>query len=175
MYRRCVFYSTIYQCSLVKIYIDTVGPPATYQALLERLFPRIRITVAKKADSIYPIVSAASICAKVSRDAILKDWEFMEPGFDGSREFGCGYPSDGVTQKWLKDHLDPVFGFPRLIRFSWSTTANLLQEKGVKFTWPEEDSDLKDGQADMRSFFKNAGPVRDPIYTNLGLEPVTKL
>ena len=27
-----------------------------------------------KADANYPVVSASSICAKVSRDQILKDW-----------------------------------------------------------------------------------------------------
>lgn len=57
--------------NLKEIYIDTIGQPATYQKKLERIFPTTKITVAKKADSLYPCVSAASVCAKVTRDAAL--------------------------------------------------------------------------------------------------------
>ena len=104
---------------VTQIFVDTVGPPETYQKKLKGIFPGIDITVAKKADSLYPIVSAASICAKVrpgessfmilwnarslldsdrhqvTRDAVLRNWQFAEPGLDGklSQEFGSGYPS----------------------------------------------------------------------------------
>jgi ribonuclease H len=55
-----------------EIFIDTIGNPATYQKKLERVFPTAQVTVAKKADSLYPCVSAASVCAKVTRDAALE-------------------------------------------------------------------------------------------------------
>lgn len=54
-----------------KIFVDTVGIAETYQARLQREFPMAEVTVCKKADSIYPIVSVASICAKVTRDKAL--------------------------------------------------------------------------------------------------------
>ncbi|KAJ2658262.1 hypothetical protein IWW48_004118 [Coemansia sp. RSA 1200] len=132
------------------VYIDTVGPPASYQRKLEQLFPGIAFTVAKKADSLYPIVSAASVCAKVIRDAHLANWVFSEPLIQTqateehespgrvSRSFGSGYPGDPRTIAWLKHSLDPVFGYPDIIRFSWSTCAKILDDAGVPAVWPED-------------------------------------
>ena len=155
-----------------QIYIDTVGPPQTYQEMLEKLFPRIKIKVAKKADSLYPIVSAASIVAKVTRDSILKNWEFDE-NVDMERDFGCGYPSDPKTVKWLKNNFHPVFGFPNLIRFSWSTAEKIIDERGVQVTWAK-DSEEADSK-DIRGFFSTKKDSRDSIFSQLGLESVKSL
>jgi ribonuclease H2 subunit A len=88
--------------NIEQIYVDTVGPPDKYQIKLKEIFPGIQITVAKKADSIYPIVSAASICAKVIRDDILSNWEFVESRLSVSNAFGSGYPSGNKVLKRSK-------------------------------------------------------------------------
>jgi len=138
-----------------EVYVDTVGPPEKYQAKLEGIFPGINITVAKKADSLYPCVSAASICAKVARDHAIKDWKFQESE-DLSGPWGSGYPGDAVTKKFLLDNIHPIFGFPSLVRFSWKTSEKLLEEKGVKIEFeevePAEDESIKNNPSVSQYF-----------------------
>lgn len=139
------------------IFVDTVGPPEKYQDYLKGLFPKFKITVSKKADSIYPIVSAASICAKVTRDHAIKVWKFPE-GIDITyKEFGSGYPADPITKNFLKRHSDPVFGFPQLVRFSWSTAVNALEEEAYHVEWEQTEDSKKTPPANntsITSFFK---------------------
>ncbi|ETO12828.1 ribonuclease H1 large subunit [Reticulomyxa filosa] len=65
---------------LKECYLDTVGIPETYEQKLKNSFNghNIKFTVSPKADSLFPIVSAASICAKVTRDYVLEHWVFSE-------------------------------------------------------------------------------------------------
>ncbi len=73
--------------------MDTVGPPEKYQDKLKAIFPKIDITVAKKADATYAIVSAASICAKVARDKAVNNWKFTEGIELKDENYGSGYPA----------------------------------------------------------------------------------
>lgn len=71
------------------------------------------------------------------------------PGLVVSSDYGSGYPSDPKSKAWLERHLDPVFGFPSLVRFSWSTCANWLASSGIKMVFEcEEDSEEDDGDAE---------------------------
>nr|CAD7606784.1 unnamed protein product [Timema genevievae] len=86
--------------NVTEVYVDTVGPSEKYQDKLLEIFPHLKITVAKKADSIYPIVSAASICAKVSRDEALKVWTFPEQLQVSEEGYGSGYPNGNQTKQF---------------------------------------------------------------------------
>lgn len=144
-----------------EIYIDTIGNPATYQAKLQRIFPTAMVTVAKKADSLYPVVSAASVCAKVTRDAaleVLYESYIKQPEKEEDEKmsgttvqakvatensWGSGYPSDARCTSWLKRNMDPVFGWGSECRFSWGTAKDMLDLKGLaaKVEWPVEEDD----------------------------------
>jgi len=100
--------------------------------VLSDKFPGIRFTVESKADAKYPIVGAASIAAKVSRDHLTQGMEFAERFAEGtapSREFGSGYPSDPTTKAWIEGSVDPVFGYPSVVRFSWGTCKTALDAR----------------------------------------------
>lgn len=114
------------------VFIDTVGPPASYQKKLEMKFPDLKFTVSKKADSIYPIVSVASVIAKVTRDMHLKELNkiFLREDIN----LGSGYPSDPNTVKYLKENVTSLIGWnPVFTRFSWNTTNNYLTENNEKY------------------------------------------
>ena len=162
-----------------EIYVDTIGAPAVYQKKLETIFPTISITVAKKADSLYPCVSAASVCAKVTRDAALeylyeshlrlsRNPEEKPPVNEEQREmsvaaegWGSGYPSDTRCSSWLKQNMDPLFGWGSECRFSWGTAKDLLEVKNaaIQVDWPAEDDD--DGAPKMTDFFYGTDQTKE--------------
>lgn len=151
-----------------ELYIDTVGNPASYQQKLERIFPSLKITVAKKADSLYPCVSAASVVAKVTRDAglelcyeaMMKDRQRVGHGTEHEAQaaangWGSGYPSDSKCVGWLRRDMDPIFGWGNECRFSWGTAKEMLELKGgTKVDWPAEEEDEKR----LTDFFVTSGP-----------------
>ncbi len=85
---------------------------------------KIDIISMHQADATFPVVSAASIIAKVRRDELIeelkKEWHM---------DFGSGYPSDPKTKefllKWGKEHRGD---FPDIVRQSWQTVENIREE-----------------------------------------------
>ncbi|KAF3941180.1 hypothetical protein ABW19_dt0200213 [Dactylella cylindrospora] len=135
---------------VIQIFVDTVGPPATYQAKLSRIFPNCKVTVSKKADSLYPSVSVASVVAKVSRDVALEQYFKLTDNRMTSDQavIGSGYPSDPKTVTWLRRSMDSVFGWGTEARFSWSTAAEMLKKDGEVVEWPESE---ESGSGDIAS------------------------
>mmetsp|Transcript_16514 Transcript_16514/g.33739 ORF Transcript_16514/g.33739 Transcript_16514/m.33739 type:complete len:300 (-) Transcript_16514:368-1267(-) len=118
-----------------EVYVDTVGPPEPYAQKFRKRYPFLRrVVVTKKADSLYSIVSAASICAKTERDRSM----------DTARTsglVGSGYPADPVTRAWMQENLHPFFGYPDLVRFSWGTTVELMKSRAIPIFWDSGDSE----------------------------------
>ncbi|XP_019151353.1 PREDICTED: ribonuclease H2 subunit A [Ipomoea nil] len=131
---------------LSEVYVDTVGDPDKYRLKLSERFPSIKFVVAKKADSLYPVVSGASIVAKVTRDRALRDWVFDESAENMNRIFGSGYPGDPDTKAWLDHHKHLVFGFPSLVRFSWGT-CNSFSKDTVEVLWESDANDEDESSA----------------------------
>ncbi|KAM0687911.1 hypothetical protein COBT_000841 [Conglomerata obtusa] len=106
-----------------KVFLDALGPNEKYQQRMEKMFPGIKFVVENKADSKYAIVGGASIVAKVVRDNLLSNWNCDD------KNFGSGYPGDDVTKKWLCRNFCKIFGFPKIVRFSWKTTKEFFDER----------------------------------------------
>jgi len=140
------------EVDVAEVYVDTVGHAGQYQQKLSEIFPGVKVTVQPRADADFPIVSAASICAKVARDRCIEGWKFVEDG-QFPLEYGSGYPGDPKTKQWLRDILDPVFGFPQFVRFSWSTCSNILEKSAPLVEWEDEDDAVDEGSA-ITSFLK---------------------
>jgi len=72
-----------------------------------------------KADSMIPVVAAASIIAKQTRELEIKKLK-KEIG-----EFGSGYPSDERTIKFLKSYFHDNSRWPPGTRKSWKTIERI--------------------------------------------------
>ena len=81
-----------------------------------------------KADEIFPVVSAASIIAKVNRDNEIKKLRSKYG------DFGSGYLSDKKTTSFLKNWIENNSDYPSCVRKSWKPAKRIKNEKGTKQT-----------------------------------------
>ncbi len=87
---------------------------------------KTQIVSEHKADRNYPIVSAASIIAKVERDnavSILRE-EFGD--------FGTGYLTDPKTTTFLKQWVGTHDDYPECVRKSWKPAKQAKSERGTE-------------------------------------------
>ena len=80
----------------------------------------LHVVPAHRADESDAVVAAASIVAKVERDAQ------MAALADEYGAVGSGYPSDGTTREFLADYVAETGELPPFARESWSTCADAL-------------------------------------------------
>ncbi len=101
---------------------------------------------------------------------------------------GSGYPGDPLTKRWISSNMDPVFGWPSVARFSWSTARVALKGQGaVRVTWEMDDESTEGGhtaptgiidakQQQLKAFFSAASasrPAAGRFFIKRGIEQMT--
>jgi ribonuclease HII len=92
------------------------------QHMAENLTFKVKIISEHKADAKYPIVSAASIIAKVERDRALSALQ------EKYGNMGCGYATDPNTIKFLENWIRKFGSYPDFVRKSWKPAKRLKRE-----------------------------------------------
>jgi len=91
----------------------------------EGLSFKAKIVSKHKADRTYPVVSAASIIAKVERD---REIAALTVHYG---DFGSGYLTDPKTMRFLKQWLQTHGEYPDCVRKSWKPAKRAKNEKGT--------------------------------------------
>ena len=87
--------------------------------IAENLPLKVQIVSEHKADVKYPVVSAASIIAKVERDRAIAELQ------ERHGNIGCGYPTDPKTIKFLESWIQKFGSYPDFVRKSWKPAKRL--------------------------------------------------
>jgi len=99
--------------------------------ILSKLSFKPKIISKHKADDIYPVVGAASIIAKTTRDEnVRKIAQELEKKLN--LPLGSGYPADPVTKKFLKTWIRAYGELPPHTRRSWETAQRLMKENKTR-------------------------------------------
>ncbi|MEM5829800.1 MAG: ribonuclease HII [Candidatus Aenigmatarchaeota archaeon] len=137
----------IEMCGAKKVFIDSLEQNTKRFENLIRSFLKekdVELVVKNYLDESVPVVSAASIIAKVGRDAVVEEIKKKE-GVD----FGIGYSHDPKTIEFLKRLIKERKGkLPSYVRQSWITIQELkkksLQQKIKDFF--KKDEKCKEGE-----------------------------
>ena len=87
--------------------------------LKEKLDFETKVIAKHRADALFPVVSAASIVAKVTRD---REIERLKEKYG---EIGSGYPSDPRTRAFLENYYREHGAFPPIVRRGWKTLKKI--------------------------------------------------
>ncbi|HDP73791.1 MAG TPA: ribonuclease HII [Candidatus Woesearchaeota archaeon] len=110
------------------VYIDlpstnSLSFTSCFVSKLREYNKKVKVIAEHKADDAYPVVSAASVIAKVARDKEIKELEKKY-----NVRIGSGYPADPVTKEFIQKNYSKYPFF----RKSWQTYKNLSKPSKEK-------------------------------------------
>ena len=103
-----------------KVFLDAPVNPRGIPALQKHLIAQTGVrnwVIEPKADATWPVVGAASIFAKTTRDTAI----------EALGAVGSGYPSDPITRALLQKMLAEGTPLPDYVRTRWGTLESLRQ------------------------------------------------
>lgn len=111
----------------IKIILDcpSANPESYKQYFKSKLDKKVEVIAEHKADENYPVVSAASIIAKVTRDRAI--WRLKR---EFNVDFGSGYPSDSKTKAFLEQNFDK-YSFFRKTWAAWKNAEKKASQKSL--------------------------------------------
>jgi ribonuclease HII len=112
-------------CGAERIFIDSLeANPEKFKKRIQEYVTEngADLIVENYSDETYPVVSAASVIAKVERDKVIEEIK-RKVNFD----FGVGYSHDKRTINFVKKLIEEKKQLPPYVRQSWVTTQ-VLQE-----------------------------------------------
>lgn len=114
------------------LFIDAcdVDPRRFGRAVARNLGRKVKVVSEHGADDTYPVVGAASIVAKVARDAAIAALaRRLERKLD--LPLGSGYAHDERTRLFLREWHARFGAMPEGTRLSWATTREIVAPKAV--------------------------------------------
>ena len=117
------FAKVIDQLDAGRVTVDACDsvPKRFEENICDNLKTRCGVNALHKADRDYPVVSAASIIAKVERDREVEKLRRKHG------DFGSGYPSDPSTRIFFIERMRRGEPLPEYVRKSWKTWDRLRQ------------------------------------------------
>lgn len=100
-----------------------VDPKRFARRVRDALPVPIDLSAEHRADASHAIVAAASVIAKVERDALVAD---LGENYREYGPLGSGYPSDPRTRKFLREYVRANGELPACARASWKTSRDVL-------------------------------------------------
>jgi len=110
----------IRKCGCVRAFVDAVSPDEAEFARRLREATGVEVIARHRAESLFDLVAAASIVAKVVRDRRIRKIA-SEIG-----DFGSGYPSDPRTREFLRKYVEERGSLPPYVRKKWKNVKRLL-------------------------------------------------
>lgn len=101
-------------------YVDSCDViPKRFGMRISEMAQSGKIHSSHHADRKYPVVSAASIIAKVNRDREIEKLR-------QTHDLGSGYPSDSKTMNFIKNWIAQNDEVPKFVRMSWKPVKLLM-------------------------------------------------